>query len=87
MIIELKPEQQQILERAVKAGMSPDVALDQAFAVIEEQLDHEDWMLENREAISAQIEEGLSQAERGEVFGPDEAMRILRERRANRQVA
>jgi hypothetical protein len=24
MIIELKPEQQQILERAVKAGMSPE---------------------------------------------------------------
>ena len=86
-MIELKPAQQRILERVAQSGMSPEEVLDQAFAVIEEQLDHEDWMLENREAISAQIEEGLSQAERGEVFGPDQAMRILRERRANRQVA
>jgi len=32
MILEIKPEQKKILERAAKSGMSPDEVLDQAFA-------------------------------------------------------
>ncbi len=87
MMIELRPEQQRILERAVKAGMSPEEVLNQAFAVIEDQLQNEEWLLSNRQAISDQIDEGFSQSERGELHDPDEAMRILRERRAKRQVA
>jgi predicted transcriptional regulator len=87
MMIELRPEQQRILERAVKAGMSPEEVLNQAFAVIEDQLQNEEWLLANRQAISDQIDEGFAQSERGELYDPDEAMRILRERRAKRQVA
>jgi predicted transcriptional regulator len=87
MIIELKPEQAAILERATKSGMSADEVLEQAFAIIEEQLENQDWMMANREAIAAQIEEGFQQAERGELFDPEEAMQILKERRAKRQVA
>ena len=87
MQIELKPEQQQILERAAKAGMSPEVALDQAFAIIQDQLDQEDWMIENREAIAAQIEEGIQQAQRGELIDGEDVIRMLRERRARREVA
>jgi len=34
MIIEIKPEQKKILDRAAKSGMSPDEVLDQAFAII-----------------------------------------------------
>ena len=87
MMIELRPEQQRILERAVKAGMSPEEVLNQAFAVIEDQLQTEEWLLANRQAISDQIDEGFAQSERGELYDPEEAMRILRERRAKRQVA
>ena len=67
--------------------MSPEEVLNQAFAVIEDQLKNEEWLLANRQAISDQIDEGFAQSERGELYDPEEAMRILRERRAKRQVA
>jgi predicted transcriptional regulator len=87
LFIELRPEQEGILERATKSGMSPEEVLNQAFAIIEEQLQSEEWLLANKERISAQIDEGFAQSERGELYDPDEAIRILKERRANRQVA
>ena len=34
MILELKPAQQRVLDRAAQSGMSPEEVLDQAFAVI-----------------------------------------------------
>jgi len=61
MILELKPDQERVL--------------DQAFAVIQEQ--YQDWMLADRDAIAAQIEEGFRQADRGELIDADEALRIL----------
>jgi predicted transcriptional regulator len=36
--------------------------------IIREQLDLEDWMFEQREAIAAHIECGFDQAERGELI-------------------
>ncbi len=87
MILELKPEQQRLLDRAAQSGMSPEEVLDQAFAVIHEQYRNEDWMLAERVAIAAHIVEGFAQAERGELVDPEEAARILRERRAKRQIA
>jgi predicted transcriptional regulator len=41
-------------------------------------------MLTEREAIAAHIAEGFAQAERGELLDPEEAVLILRERRAKR---
>jgi predicted transcriptional regulator len=67
--------------------MSPEELLDQAFAVIQEQYRNEDWLLANKEAVAAQIEEGFAQAQRGELIGEDEAMRILHDRRENRRIA
>jgi predicted transcriptional regulator len=87
MMIELKPEQQRILERAAKSGLSPEEVLDQAFAVIEEQFQNEEWLLAERDVINAQIERGFAQAENGELIDGDEAIRLLRERRAKRNVA
>jgi len=87
MIIELKPEQQSILDRASRSGMSPEEVMDQAFAVIHEQFCNEDWMVADREAIAAQIAEGYEQAERGELIGAEEAKRELRDRRAKRLIA
>jgi predicted transcriptional regulator len=86
MILELKPEQQKVLERAARSGMSAEEVLDQAFAVIHEQFRNEDWMLANREAIAAQIAEGFAQAEKGELLDPDQVSRLLQDRRAARQV-
>ncbi len=87
MMIELKPEQQKVLDRAARSGMSPDELLDQAFAVIGEQHRNGDWMLAQADAIAAHVAEGFAQAERGELVDADEAARILRERRAKRLIA
>ena len=87
MILEIKPEQQKVLDRAVRSGMSPEEVLDQAFALIHEQYRNGDWMLADKEAIAAQIEEGFRQAERGELVDAEQAVRILQARRAKRQIA
>jgi predicted transcriptional regulator len=86
MVIDLKPEQQRVIDLAVRSGayQSPDEVVDQAFAIIREQLELEDWMLGQREAITAQIEKGFAQAERGELVDGDAAVEILRQRRAER---
>jgi predicted transcriptional regulator len=87
MILELKPEQQKILDRAARSGMSPEEVLDQAFAVIHQQYGNEDWMLADKEAIAAKIETGFAQAERGELIDAEQAIEMLRERRAKRRTA
>jgi hypothetical protein len=47
MTIDLKPKQQRVIDLAVKSGAyrNPGEVLDQAFEIIREQLDLEDWML------------------------------------------
>jgi predicted transcriptional regulator len=87
MILELKPEQQEILEMAVQSGMSQEEVLDQAFAIIREQHEIDDWMLANRKEIAAQIEQGYAEAMRGELMTPEEVRRILQQRRQDRQTA
>jgi predicted transcriptional regulator len=87
MILELKPAQQKVLDQAARSGMSPEEVIDQAFAVIQEQYQNEDWMLAEKEAIAAQIEEGFAQAERGELIDAEQVSQILEKRRANQRIA
>jgi predicted transcriptional regulator len=87
MILELKPEQQKVLDRAAQSGMSPEEVLDQAFAVIHEQFRNDDWLLPDTKAIAAHVEEGFAQAERGELLNADEAVEILKQRRDKRRTA
>ncbi len=87
MIFELKPEQQEILELACATGRSPEEVLDQAFAIIREQHELDEWMTANREAVAAHIEEGFAQAERGELIPDYEVKRILQERHRQRAIA
>ena len=86
MTIDLKPEQQRVIDLAVRSGayQNPGEVLDQAFEIIREQLDLEDWTLEQREEVAAHIAEGFAQAERGELTDGDAAVEILRQRRAQR---
>jgi Arc/MetJ-type ribon-helix-helix transcriptional regulator len=86
MAIDLKPEQQRVIDLAVASGAyrNPDEVVDQAFEIIREQLELEDWMLEQREAITAHIEKGFAQAERGESIDGDAAIETLRQQRAER---
>jgi Arc/MetJ-type ribon-helix-helix transcriptional regulator len=87
MTIDLKPEQQRVIDLAVRSGAyrSPGEVLDRAFEIIREQLDLEDWMFEQREAIAARIQKGFAQAERGELIDGDAAVEMLRRRRAERR--
>ena len=86
MTIELKPEQQRVIDLAVQSGayQNPSEVLDQAFEIIREQLDLEDWMLGQREGVAAHIAVGFAQAERGELIDGDAVLEILRQRRAER---
>jgi Arc/MetJ-type ribon-helix-helix transcriptional regulator len=86
MVIDLKPEQQRVIDLAVQSGAYQDSAevVDQAFEIIREQLDLGDWMLEQCEGVAAHIEKGFAQAERGELIDGDAAMEMLRQRRAER---
>jgi len=86
MTFDLNPEQQRVLDLAVRSGayQNPGEVLDRAFEIIREQLDLEDWMLGQREEVTAHIAAGFAQAERGELVDGDAAVEILRRRRAAR---
>jgi len=86
MTFDLNPEQQRVLDLAVRSGayQNPSEVLDRAFEIIREQLDLEDWMLGQREEVTAHIAAGFAQAERGELVDGDAAVEILRRRRAAR---
>ena len=86
MTIDLKPEQQRVLDLAVRSGAYQNAGevLDQAFEIIREQLDLEDWMVEQRQDVAARVATGFAQAERGELINEDAALAMLRKRREER---
>ena len=73
-----------MIDLAVRSGAyrNPGEVLDQAFEIIREQLQLEDWMVEQREVVAAHIETGFAQAELGELMDGDAAVEMLRQRRA-----
>jgi Arc/MetJ-type ribon-helix-helix transcriptional regulator len=86
MTIELKPEQQRTIDFAIQSGAyhNPDEVLDQAFEILREQLENEDWLTDQREAVTAKIATGFAQAERGELMDGEAAIEALQQRRAER---
>ncbi|HYA17178.1 MAG TPA: hypothetical protein VEF06_06920 [Bryobacteraceae bacterium] len=86
MSIDLKPEQERLIERAIQSGAyrDTDEVLDQVFEIIRSQLEFGDWMCEQREALATKIERGFAQAERGELLDGDAAIDMLRQRRNER---
>ena len=86
MTIDLKPEQQRVIDLAVRSGAYQNAGevLDQALEIIREQLDLEDWMLVQRKEVAVQIATGFAQAERGELIDEDATLEMLRKRRAER---
>jgi len=82
MTIDLKPEQQRVIDLAVRSGAyrNSGEVLDQAFAIIREQIDLDDRMLAEREAVAPHIQTGFDQAERGELTDGDVAVAISRRR-------
>jgi Arc/MetJ-type ribon-helix-helix transcriptional regulator len=86
MTIDLNPEQQRVIDLAIRSGdyRSPDEVLNRAIEIIREQLETEDWMSGQAESIAEHIETGFSQAERGQLLDGDAAVEMLRMRRSER---
>jgi predicted transcriptional regulator len=86
MTIELKPEQQRIMDLAIQSGAfhDPGEVLDQAFEIIREKIHADDWLTEQRDTVAASIATGFAQAERGELVEAEEALEMLRQRRIKR---
>jgi antitoxin ParD1/3/4 len=86
MGIELKPEQQRVIEMAVVSGAYKDAeeVLDQAIEIIREQLQLQEWTLSERDSIAAEISAGFAEAERGQLIDADVAIETLRKRRVER---
>jgi antitoxin ParD1/3/4 len=84
MALELKPEQQRVIDLAVGSGAYQNAGevLDQALEIIREQLELGDWMLEQRASVNAHIEHGFAQADRGELIDGDVVIAMLRKLRA-----
>jgi antitoxin ParD1/3/4 len=71
MTIELKPEQQQLIEEALQSGAysnSQDV-ISQALEILHER---DEWLIANRDGIEQKIQTGLAELERGEGIPEDE---------------
>ena len=86
MVIDLKPDQQRMIDMAVASGVyrDPSEVLAQALEIIRKQLDHEGWMLEQREAIAAHIETSFNQAERGDLLDGERLLETVRARRSQK---
>ena len=84
--IELKPEHERTIELAIQTGafQNREEVLDQAFEILRAQLHNEDWMMEQRDALASQIATGFAQAQEGQLMDGEDAIRMLRQRRAER---
>jgi antitoxin ParD1/3/4 len=71
MTIELKPEQEQLVEDALRSGAyrSKEDVIERALAVLHEQ---DEWLTLNRSDVDARIRNGIAQLERGEGIPEDE---------------
>ncbi len=85
MQITLDAETEQILQRELEQGRytSPEQALAYAVRLLAQQAE-DDWLLRNREAIQAALEESMAAEARGESYSWEEVESILNQRRAER---
>ena len=83
MTIRLSPELEALIAEDVARGSyrSADEFVAHAVQLLHEQ---EQWLADNRQDISAKIEQGFAQAERGELVDGDEAFQQLRRRHGQR---
>jgi Arc/MetJ-type ribon-helix-helix transcriptional regulator len=83
MALELNSATEQRIQRQAELGPfhEPDEVVNRALDLLESQ---ESWIARNRDAIHERLEHSWAQAERGEVYTAEEALRILDERRAAR---
>ena len=81
MIIELKPEDEQLIQERLQSG---------AFASVEDVIHRalksleadEIWLKEEKDSIHQKISEGIAQLDRGEGLSPEESRAEFEKRRA-----
>jgi Arc/MetJ-type ribon-helix-helix transcriptional regulator len=83
MSLALDPATEQRIQREIARGpyREPAELINHALDLLRAQ---EDWLLRNKEAINERLEESLAQAERGEVYTPEEVRTLLDKDRKGR---
>jgi Arc/MetJ-type ribon-helix-helix transcriptional regulator len=86
MAIALDAEIEQRIRRQIERGAfrEPAELLAHALDLVEAETEPEDWLLRNKEAINADLDESFAQAARGESFTPEESRALLAKHRASR---
>jgi Arc/MetJ-type ribon-helix-helix transcriptional regulator len=83
MALALNPATEQRIQRQAQLGPyhEPNELVNRALDLLESQ---EGWIARNRDAIHERLEDSFAQAERGELYTPEEARRLLDEDRRKR---
>ncbi len=83
MSLALDPATEQRIQREIARGpyREPAELINRALDLLESQ---ENWLLRNKDAINERLEESMAQAERGEVYSPEEARALLARDRQSR---
>ncbi|HEV2990339.1 MAG TPA: type II toxin-antitoxin system ParD family antitoxin [Candidatus Angelobacter sp.] len=81
MKIELKPEDEQLIQKRLQSGAFRSIDEVIHDALISQDAE-EEWLQENREIMNAKISSGLAQLDSGEKISGDLARSRLQERKA-----
>jgi len=87
MTLDLDPAVEARLQRQLARGpyTEPSALIPHLLELAEEtEQSAEDWLLRNRDAIRADLDESFAEEVRGESYSPEEARAFLAERRAAR---
>lgn len=81
MIIELRPEDEELIQRRLDSGAfrSVEEIIHRALETLDAD---ETWLQESRDIITAKIERGLAELDRGEGISGEESRARLQEKKA-----
>lgn len=81
MTINLRPEHEKAIEEAIQTGAyeSPEEVIARALEVLRAE---DDWLSAHKDEVSAKIERGFQQSERGEFFSATESRAEMDRRKA-----
>ena len=83
MSLALDPATEQRIQRQLERGAysAPTEVVNRALDLLEAQEVATDWLLRNRSAIQADLDESFAEEARGESYSPEEARAMLTQRR------
>ena len=86
MALTLDPATEARIQRELARGhySAPDEVINRALDLLDSEALANDWLYRNREAINDRLDVSFAQAERGESYSPEEALKMLSEHRLTR---